>query len=131
MIKLTQAEAKKKRYNPWYCKECRKLVYISYGYLYDLETDNDLEIPYCPICHSYNVVEKPQYETPEEFNDRTGRPWKDDSAVYMWVDGDEWRMRTYRDAKFEAGCCRTDNVPYKIYCANSDTGIPGKDVENA
>jgi hypothetical protein len=28
MIKLTQAEAKEKRHNPWYCKKCRKLVYI-------------------------------------------------------------------------------------------------------
>jgi hypothetical protein len=118
-------EAREKRHNPWYCKECRKLIYIFYGIFFDPKTGKDYDIPQCPICKSLNVTEKPQQETPEEFENRMEKPWKDDSAVYMQVGKNEWRIMTYREAKFVVECCRADNVPYKIYCANSDTGIPG------
>jgi hypothetical protein len=107
------------------------LVYISYGYYLDVKDFTDYEVPSCPICGSLDVVEKPERETLEEFENRTGRPWADDSAVYMQVEKNEWRLMSCREAKFGAECCRMDNVPYKIFCANSDAGIPGKDVENA
>jgi hypothetical protein len=130
MIKLTHAEAREKRHNPWYCKECHKLIYISYGIFFDTETGKDYDIPHCPICQSLDVVEKPERETPEEFENRTGRPWSDGPAVYMRIGKNDWRMVSYREAKFTAECCEGD-IPCRIYCANSDAGIPGKDVENA
>jgi hypothetical protein len=123
MIKLTQEEAREKKHNPWYCMECRKLVYISYGYYYDVKTGEDFEVPHCPVCNICNVAEKPQRETPEEFKDRTGRPWADGSAVYMKVGKNDWRMVSYREAKFTAECCEGE-ISCLIYCANSDAGIP-------
>jgi hypothetical protein len=126
MVKLTMAEAREKKHNPWYCKVCRKLVYISYGLCYDEKDHKDYEVPFCPICGSLDIVEKPERETPEEFANRTGRPWGDDSVVYMKIKNNEWRIKSYRDAKFDVECCQMDNTPYKIYCANSDAGIPNK-----
>jgi hypothetical protein len=127
--KLTLEEAREKQHNPWYCKRCGKLIHISYGIYFDLEIDTDIEyqIPLCPICKSLNVVEKKERETPEEFENRTGKPWIDDSPVYMRVSKNEWQMMSYREAKITAKCCRMDNVRYIIYCANSDSGIPGKE----
>jgi hypothetical protein len=46
MIKLSQSEAREKRHNPWYCKVCRKLVYISYSYYMDMKDFADYEVPY-------------------------------------------------------------------------------------
>jgi hypothetical protein len=122
MIKLTMKEAKAKQHNAWYCKSCRKYIHIAYAYLWDGE---DYEIPYCPICDSYDVVEKPERETPEEFKGRTGREWADGSGVYIKIGKNDFRLKTYREAKFDAACCDMDGVPYVILCANSDAGIPG------
>jgi hypothetical protein len=125
MTKLTREEAREKKHNPWYCKDCGKFIYIAYGIYYDLKTDTDYSIPYCPICQSDNVFEKKERETPEEFENRTGKPWGDDSAVYMRIGKNDWRIKSYREAKFDAECCQMD-TPYKIYCSNSDAGIPGR-----
>jgi hypothetical protein len=76
------------------------------------------------ICKSLEIAEKPERETPEEFENRAGRPWSDDSAVYMRVGKNGWRTASYREAKFAAECCE-GRVPCRIYCANSDAGIPG------
>jgi hypothetical protein len=70
------------------------------------------------------MKEKPERETPEEFEDRTGRPWNDDSAVYMKIGNNEWRIKSCRKAKRDAGYCNIDGVPYVILCSNSDAGIP-------
>jgi hypothetical protein len=129
MTKLTQKEAMEKKHNPWYCKACRKLVYISYGYYFDRDDLKDYEVPYCPVCTSVDVVEKPERETPEEFENRTGRPWADGSSVYMKIGKNDWWIKTYREAKFDAECCHGD-VSYIIYCANSDSGIPENEAEN-
>jgi hypothetical protein len=127
MNKLTLEEAREKRHNPWYCKKCQRLVYIAYGIYFDIENDDDTEyhIPYCPICHSQNVFEKKERETPEEFENRTGRLWADDSAVYMKIGMNDWRIKSYREAKRDGGYCGMDGVPYIIFCANSDSGISG------
>ena len=63
-------------------------------------------------------------ETPEQFNARKGHKWGDESGVYMRIGKNEWRLKTYREAKKDAKCCKMDKVPYKIYCANTDAGIP-------
>ena len=69
-------------------------------------------------------AEKPERETPTQFKRRTGKPWGNNNGVYMRIGKNEWRLKTYREAKFYAKCCKMDNVPYIIYCANSDAGIP-------
>jgi hypothetical protein len=129
MIALSDSEAKEKRHNPWYCKVCRKLVYISYGITFKEDDPAAYNVPFCPVCDSLDVVEKPERETPEEFENRTGRPWADDSAVYMKVGDNDWRIVSYREAKLTAMCCEGD-VPCRIYCANSDAGIPKNEEGN-
>jgi hypothetical protein len=61
MIILSYSETKEKRHNPWYCKECRKLVYI---FLYGIAAKKNgpaiYNIPFCPVCGSLDVVEKPK-----------------------------------------------------------------------
>jgi hypothetical protein len=125
MVKLTPEEAREKKHNPWYCKVCRKLVYIAYGFYYDLKADKEYEIPYCPVCDSSEVVEKLERETPEEFENRTGRPWGDDSAVYMKINKSDWQIRPYWQAKRYVRFCDAHDLPCIILCANSDSGIPG------
>jgi hypothetical protein len=129
MIKLTRAEAKEKRHNPWYCKECRREIHVSYGCYYDERAGKDFEIPFCPVCGTYNIVEKPRRETPEKYRSRTGRRWGDDSAVYMRTGKNGWRILSYREAKSHIRFCKTQSVPCKIYCANSDAGIPKRREE--
>jgi hypothetical protein len=109
------------------CKVCRKLVYISYG-ISGIEEDPAVyEVPFCPVCGSVDVVKKPERETPEGYENRTGNPWGDASAVYMRVKNNDWQIMSFREAKFIAKCCRMDNILYTIYCANSDAGMPGEE----
>jgi hypothetical protein len=122
MIKLTLEEAKEKRHNPWHCKACGKLVYIAYGIFF--EGEKEYSIPHCPICGALDVVEKKERETPEEFEARTGRPWDDHSAVYIKIGRNDWIIKTYREAKQTARYCRRGDVPYQLYLANSDAGMP-------
>jgi hypothetical protein len=76
------------------------------------------------------IIQGDCLETPEEFENRAGRPWSDDSAVYMRVGKNGWRTASYREAKFAAECCE-GGVPCRIYCANSDAGVPKDEAENA
>jgi hypothetical protein len=124
MIKLTLEEAREKRHNPWHCKACGKLVYIAYGIFF--EGEKEYSIPYCPICQSLDVMDKKEQETPEEFENRIGRCWNDDSAVYMKTGNNDWRIKSYREAKKDATYCKMEGVPYIILCANSDSGVPGE-----
>jgi len=64
------------------------------------------------------------HETPEQFETRTGAAWKNDSAVYMQIGKNRFRVKPYYEAKLDAECCEIDKHPYIIYCANSDDGIP-------
>jgi uncharacterized protein YbaR (Trm112 family) len=127
MIKLTMEEAREKQHNPWYCKDCGKLIYIAYGI--SLADDGVRSLPYCPICRRLNVIEKKERETPEEFEARTGKPWSDYSAVYMRIGENDWKIKSYREAKKDAIYCKTDGVAYIILCANSDSGIPRRQYE--
>jgi len=63
-------------------------------------------------------------ETPEQFHDRTGKAWTEESAVYMQIRNNEFRIKSFREAKLDSKCCEMDKVPYIIYCANTDDGIP-------
>jgi hypothetical protein len=129
MNKLTHEEAVEKRHNPWHCKKCGKLVHISYGIYFEMEDDDckEYSIPLCSICQSLDVFEKKERETPEEFENRTGNPWMDDSAVYMKLGMSEWRVMQYYEAKAIVANHRHYNISHQIYCANSDAGIPANE----
>ena len=63
-------------------------------------------------------------ETPEQFHARTGKTWAERSAVYMQIENNEFRIKSFREAKSDAECCEMDKVSYVIYCANTDDGMP-------
>ncbi|MDR2020491.1 MAG: hypothetical protein LBQ14_06980 [Treponema sp.] len=63
-----------------------KLSYVAAGIVYTV-----CEKPYHDACeslrHAINTLKnKPRWETPEQYEKRTGEPWPDDWAVY-------WRNR--------------------------------------
>jgi hypothetical protein len=93
----------------------------------DSKKNIDRDISLCPICLHAMVVENYDWEIPEDFWYRTGRPWADDNPVYMRVNKNDWRVLSYREAKFIAECCKRDNIFYRIYCANSDAGMPKRE----
>jgi hypothetical protein len=127
MIALFDTEARERLHNPWHCNVCRKLVNISYGIYIDKNSGTERCISFCRSCNHVNVVENHKWEIPEDFKDRTGRPWADSFPVYMKVNKNDWRVLAYREAKFIAECCKRDGVFYRIYCANSDAGIPKRE----
>ena len=64
-------------------------------------------------------------ETPEEFFARTGKRWNDHSAVYMRIGEDgTFRIKSYLKAGYDIDHCERYHIPYEVYCANSDNGIP-------
>jgi len=66
-------------------------------------------------------------ETPEQFEARTGKPWGDGNAVYMQAGiKDYFEIISYREAKLLMEACKNNKppLPYIVYCANSDAGIP-------
>ena len=82
----------------------------------------------------HRITEKDLYgpkesrrETPEQFQARTGKPWKDGNAVYMQTGkNDYFEIKSYREAKLLMEACKNNKPPlsYIVYCANSDAGIP-------
>jgi hypothetical protein len=89
----------------------------------DLDFYNVTHITLDLLDRAIAELKAPDRETPEEYKNRTGRPWADGSAVYMKVGKNDWRTTTYRDAKFTAECFEGE-TSCLIYCANSDAGIP-------
>jgi hypothetical protein len=67
-------------------------------------------------------------ETPEEFEARTSKPWNDHSPVYMRVAKNGWCIMVYWEAKQFAEWCRIDKIPFQMHCANSDAGIPKRNL---
>jgi hypothetical protein len=50
---------------------------------------------YCPFCDHF-LAGVPDFETPEQYKERTGEPWPDNAAVYWkWADDDAWTIGKY------------------------------------
>jgi hypothetical protein len=84
----------------YYCKSCGS-VFIPAPHLNAWFQDNTVD--YCPICLKgrrggvdiYAAI--PDFETPEQYEDRTGAPWHDDWAVWIF----NQRAGTYYAADYE------------------------------
>jgi len=93
----------------YYCKNCGsefKTGFESYldagGLSYPKEELEDILIftDKCPYCE-FELVEIPDYETPEQYEKRTGKAYSDDGL--MWLFGEDigqWYPRQFIDIKY-------------------------------
>jgi hypothetical protein len=94
----------------FYCKNCGSEI-----------TTKRMNLPICPIClnatillhqpalvdirrleaEAQHLIEVPAWETPAQYEKRTGKAWPENWAVYACGDTDEieWVVCTYREAK--------------------------------
>jgi len=98
----------------YYCERCGC----------ELKTDKKGYSGYCPIC--YDVVDGlitelakiPDYETPEQYEKRTGKAYPDNGAVFQyrgfWVNREavdwHWELKTLRHARFVDECYPTQYI---------------------
>jgi hypothetical protein len=75
---------------------------------------------YAEIKRAIEVLENPCWETPEQWEKRTGEPWPDEAAVYIRAaDGSSsWIVKQYLDVKIHNWL-----VPITIICA-TEAGRP-------
>ena len=82
----------------YYCNICKAEIYIPIGYSYTT--------PGC--CVSYDefgntcggsVDEIPDYETPQQYEERTGNKLSDNAAVWTKNEIGEWILFYYKEAK--------------------------------
>jgi len=94
----------------YYCPKCKS----------EYNTPN-FEVNWCFICKHSPTVTVPDFETPEQYEKRTGKTLSLESAVwYITEDGDEntdWLLDNYGYAKGVEGV-------YIILCANSPEPPP-------
>jgi hypothetical protein len=118
----------------YYCKCCESEI-----------TTKRLELPVCPICLNATIllhqpaladirrleteaqrlrlIEVPAWETPEQYERRTGKKWQDDWAVYALYENNDGERRW-----FWGGCGRErrkgeNGNTRKIVCA-AEAGPP-------
>jgi len=116
----------------YYCKNC--------GTIYDLKKSAYGESYYdpddmCPICGNtdpdYDLIPIPDWETPEQYEKRTGKPYPDDGLVWwrhIVAAGPEpvWLVARLSEAVKEAGIASGySNVAVQIVIA--DPPIPPPD----
>ncbi|ULQ59226.1 hypothetical protein K7I13_12085 [Brucepastera parasyntrophica] len=84
----------------YYCKDC--------GTIYDeecVEKHYGEFVNRCPNEQCYfqgGMVELSEYETPEQYKERTGKTWADNAAVYWRKSkADTWDCGTYFRAKMD------------------------------
>jgi hypothetical protein len=88
----------------YYCKNCGSTLIEGY----DTRRSDNYEV-YCPMCEDENgreVTMQPvsDYETPQQYEKRTGKAWPDDGLVFILTliarDRLAWEHCTYEIAKY-------------------------------
>jgi hypothetical protein len=75
-----------------YCKNCKSKWDTGYRFV---GTGGN----YCPFCEEFTVGDIPDYETLQQYKERTGEEWS--GAVYVrgGLVGDVWRVTSTEEAK--------------------------------
>jgi hypothetical protein len=72
----------------YYCKKCGTKLEFEGGYLEDTD--------YCYICGSaYELKPIPDWETPADYEKRTGKPFNDNGLVWVKYGKDFWEVAHY------------------------------------
>ena len=95
----------------YYCEKCRDVL---------VTNDNTSTMELCPKCISADGTHKimfpfPDYETPEQYEKRTGKPYPDNGAVYVLTryhfdDKPNWYVTAYFEYKKTAEAIAQDKV---------------------
>ena len=127
----------------FYCKNCECVLELSEKaelLLRQAAIDEDSlghwdrETLLCDICsgESQEVWMKriPDYETPEQYEKRTGKPWPDNAPVWYryrnnGTDWSEWNLSTLKFIKFTKKNLLMIHI--QRVCANSRNGYPPPD----
>jgi hypothetical protein len=97
------------------------------------------DIEYCPVCGDSECLmdlpeaeSKPRWETPEQWEKRTGEKWPDNGAVYYRYSYDyktyqEWRVGRHKNIVDSRADFETHNAgTHQIICA-TESGPPPDD----
>jgi len=107
----------------YYCPECKSEIKIEFS-------DNPKD---CFICHSDKMIKLPDFETPSQYEKRTGKRWQ--GAVWFGVDNTwkfngirrtDWDIITVQDIDSRTGTKRVPAIIHNIYhlCATSPEPPP-------
>ena len=84
----------------FYCKKCGSVVTIG-DKVTPEETPFESYGMECRFCWEHEEIMQsvPDYETPEQYEKRTGKPYPDNGLVWIYFNPlYEWRSMTYRNA---------------------------------
>jgi hypothetical protein len=85
----------------YYCNRCKSELYDPSG------INPFYDIP-CPRCSSF-LIPIPSFETPEQYEERTGKAWPDNGAVYFRRgrpgDDVEWGVCRWVSARRDHDIC--------------------------
>jgi NAD-dependent SIR2 family protein deacetylase len=106
----------KDEYRRVQCNWCNSVFYEDYI----VEEEDEKEA--CPLCGKNGYLmdiqpedDKPYWETPYQWEKRTGKEWKHNWAVYCYTHDcsnakDEWRVMSYRAALERYYCHFTNGI---------------------
>jgi len=94
----------------FYCKNCKSVFEPNGWHEYDTKSEE------CPLCKAGKlVVPIPDYETPEQHEKRTGKPFPDDGAVWKKHKFfTYWECVNFRQAKEDLGRKWTNYVEFVV-----------------
>jgi hypothetical protein len=118
----------KDEYRRVQCNWCNSVFYEDYI----VEEDEDA----CPVCGEKGYLmdiqpeeEKPSFETPDQWEKRTGVKWPDGWAVYIQIIRNDngyiykWKPCTFREALINKSSPIWENHQIEIVCA-TEAGPP-------
>ena len=87
----------------YYCSECKSELTVFYDGIAKKEYD-------CDVCMGY-MQPIPDFETPDQYKERTGREWKGAVWVKYYDDG-EWFLNNYFTVmKGKYALCANQDIP--------------------
>jgi hypothetical protein len=104
----------------FYCKSCKSVIYSDDWY--------PARNKACPLCGWNGTIRPiPDYETPQQYEKRTGKPVSDDTAVFYRLKYSEefsvWKILPLWELKNHIACY--SNLEYQILIA--DPPVPPHD----
>jgi len=80
----------------YYCKNCGSVVQLGDKVKFQEKAMKQTECPFCFI-RNYTLLQIPDYETPEQYEKRTGEAYPDNGLVWAFnlIHGDMWISSSY------------------------------------
>ena len=106
----------------YYCKNCK--VEYRFSYKDFLEELNDYGCPFCNNTN-YELIPIPDYETPEQYERRTGKKWPENAPVwYRYKDQQDFKEWSWVLSRKLVADARNSREKLYILCAQSPEPPP-------